>query len=233
MTERLPIFPLGAVLFPGLVLPLHIFEDRYRALVSDLQEIPEGAPRRFGVVTIELGHEVARGTGDPVMGGAQRLAPVGCVADLHQIDPQPDGRFNVIAVGRERFLLGELDTSGPYLVADVTVLPDRPIGTAQEAAGLAATRVTALLHRYVDGLRGHGAQVTGSTDLPDDPIELSYLVAASLMLDRRDKLRLLACDNALTRLRLEYDILVREIKLLDVLPTVPATELLEGEIGPN
>ena len=59
MTARLPVFPLATVLFPGLVLPLHIFEERYRALVRHLVGLPEGAPREFGVVAIQAGWEVA------------------------------------------------------------------------------------------------------------------------------------------------------------------------------
>ncbi|MGY1452913.1 LON peptidase substrate-binding domain-containing protein [Streptomyces sp. SS8] len=99
-TTRLPIFPLNTVLFPGLVLPLNVFEQRYRALMRDLLEIPEDAPRRFGVVAIRDGREVAPtsvGMPDPAAraaaGPAAGFGPdpmrafhtVGCVADATSI----------------------------------------------------------------------------------------------------------------------------------------------------
>src|SRR5207248_5108048 len=90
VTVRLPLFPLGSVLFPGLVLPLNIFEARYRALARDLLAIPEDEPRQFGVVAIRDGSEVApSGPGAADAGPASGFGPdlstalhrVGCVAD--------------------------------------------------------------------------------------------------------------------------------------------------------
>ncbi|MTE18618.1 ATP-dependent protease [Streptomyces sp. TRM43335] len=103
---RLPIFPLNTVLFPGLVLPLNVFEQRYRALVRDLLEIPEDAPRRFGVVAIRDGREVApTALGMPDPTGPSEAGPtagfgpdpmrafhtVGCVADASSIRERSDG----------------------------------------------------------------------------------------------------------------------------------------------
>jgi Lon protease-like protein len=100
VTTALPLFPLNSVLFPGLVLPLNIFEQRYRALMRDLLEIPEDTPRRFGVVAIRDGRETARtstglpetappGGADPTAGfGPDPMASfytVGCVADASTI----------------------------------------------------------------------------------------------------------------------------------------------------
>lgn len=106
MTTALPLFPLNSVLFPGLVLPLNIFEQRYRALMRDLLALPEDAPRRFGVVAIRDGREVApTGAGlpeaappagaDPTAGfGSDPIKSfytVGCVADASTIRPRPGG----------------------------------------------------------------------------------------------------------------------------------------------
>lgn len=106
MTTALPLFPLNSVLFPGLVLPLNIFEQRYRALMRDLLEIPEDGPRRFGVVAIRDGREVApTGAGlpesaqppgaDPTAGfGADPMKSfysVGCVADASTIRARSGG----------------------------------------------------------------------------------------------------------------------------------------------
>ena len=78
MSETLPLFPLGTVLFPGLLLPLHIFEDRYRQLVRDLADGPE--PRRFGVIAIRHGRETG-------VDGIQALYEIGCTAILRQVKP--------------------------------------------------------------------------------------------------------------------------------------------------
>src|SRR2546423_12156315 len=87
--RELPLFPLGTVLFPGVPLPLHIFEERYRLLVRDLMALPEGASRRFGVVAIREGREVGAD-------GVRALYPVGCTAELRDVEEDDDGRFDLL-----------------------------------------------------------------------------------------------------------------------------------------
>src|SRR5829696_7074366 len=102
--EILPVFPLGTVLFPGLVLPLHIFEERYRALVRELVASPEAGPHEFGVVTLRRGAEAPAVDDDddplPVSPPphADDLYPVGCTAELRQVTELPDGRFDIMTV---------------------------------------------------------------------------------------------------------------------------------------
>lgn len=221
MTERLPLFPLGSVLFPGLVLPLHIFEERYRRLVRDLLELPEGQ-RRFGVVAITQGHEV----------GAQALketAGVGCVAEVRQVEPYDDGRYDIVTNGTTRFRLESIDDTGPYLQAEVAPLPD------EEGAGAAAyvPGVTKLFQRYCELLQSLGASVQGPDELPDEPVHLSYLVAAAVILDRRERQRLLEATDGATRLHEELSMLRREISLLRNFPALPASELLTTEFSNN
>ena len=114
------------MLFPGLVLPLHIFEERYRHLVRDLVGQPEGAPREFGVVAIRSGWEVAPGAGRATPGGGEvTLHEVGCTAELRQVTELDDGGFDIVTVGRRRFRIAEVDReSAPYLTADVEWLPE-------------------------------------------------------------------------------------------------------------
>ncbi len=220
MTERLALFPLGTVLFPGLALPLHLFEDRYRLLVRDLLERPE--PRRFGVVGIELGHEV----GD---GAAHRLAAIGCVAELREVTPHPDGRFDIVTTGTGRFRLKRLDRSRPYLQGEVEFLPDAP---GLDPAPV-ARRVRWLFRRYRDRLVDAGAGVVDDIDLPDDPVRLSYLVAAAVVLDGHEKQRLLECEDAAHRLAAERDLLARENRILELLPMIPAGQFLDGSFNAN
>lgn len=220
MAEQLPIFPLGTVLFPGLLLPLHIFEERYRRLVRDLLELPE--PRCFGVVGIELGHEVGAGA-------ARRLAPVGCAAEVRAVTPHEDGRYDLVTVGGRRFDVIELDHGLPYLRASVEFRPDEE-GQDAERAG---ARVRRLFHAYRQALTGAGAEPVASIELPTDPIQLSYLVAAATVLDRNEKQQLLEAEDATVRLLLEEQLLRRETKLLEALPTVPASPFIDGGVNPN
>ncbi|MEX5719936.1 LON peptidase substrate-binding domain-containing protein [Geodermatophilus maliterrae] len=130
MGDLIPLFPLGSPLFPGIVLPLHVFEPRYRALVRDLQALPEGSGRRFfGVVAIRQGWEVER------VAPAEALYDVGCSAVVQAVRPQPDGGFGVVTVGGDRFRLLEVvvGEDPPYLQAEVEWLSEEE--AAEEAAG--------------------------------------------------------------------------------------------------
>ena len=105
MSETLPLFPLGTVLYPGLLLPLNIFEERYRELVRDLLDGPE--PRRFGVIAIRKGRETG-------VDGISALYQIGCTATLREVAEQEDGRYLLVTVGTQRFRLASLDHSRPY-----------------------------------------------------------------------------------------------------------------------
>ncbi|MEU2610840.1 LON peptidase substrate-binding domain-containing protein [Micromonospora sp. NPDC007271] len=229
MTARLPVFPLGTVLFPGLVLPLHIFEERYRALVRHLVGLPEGAPREFGVVAIRAGWEVALGAGRA--GGDVTLHEVGCTAELRQVTELADGGFDIVTVGRRRFRIAEVDEgTTPYLTAEVEWLPE-PAGT-DEVAGLLAARVISVFRQYLSLIRPDPQEI--SEQLPEDPTVLSHLVAATAALTVGDRQRLLAIDDTAARLRAELRLLHRETSLLRHVRAVPVPlSELAGPPAPN
>lgn len=223
VSPRLPVFPLGTVLFPGLVLPLHIFEDRYRELIRHLVDLPEGVPREFGVVAIQRGWEVlpaARpGNRPPSVAGAVTLHEVGCTAELRQVTELPDGRFDIVSVGRRRFRITHVDEqSTPYLTAEVEWLPE-PTGQ-EEIADLLAPRVLAVFRQYLGLMRSDPADI--GEQLPDDPTVLSHLVAATAALTVADRQLLLAAPDTATRLRTELRLLSREAALLRQVRAVPA-----------
>ncbi|MEV4482274.1 LON peptidase substrate-binding domain-containing protein [Micromonospora coxensis] len=219
MTARLPVFPLTTVLFPGLVLPLHIFEERYRTLIRDLVGRPEGAPREFGVVAIRTGWEVAPAPGRAVPGGGEvTLHEVGCTAELRQVTELDDGGFDIVTVGRRRFRIADVDrASAPYLTAEVQWLPE-PTGT-DEVTELLAARVISVFRQYLALVRPDEQEV--SEQLPEDPTVLSHLVAATAALTVADRQRLLAVDDTATRLRAELRLLNREAALLRQVRAVP------------
>jgi uncharacterized protein len=130
MGELIPLFPLGTPLFPGTVLPLQIFEPRYRRLMRDLLNLPEAGDRRFfGVVAIRQGWEVER------VAPAEALYDVGCTARVQAVRPQADGGFRIVTVGGERFRLLDVVVAEdpPYLQGEVEWLADEE--AAEEAAG--------------------------------------------------------------------------------------------------
>ena len=214
MSETLPLFPLGTVLFPGLLLPLHIFEDRYRQLVRDLMDGPE--PRQFGVIAIRHGRETG-------VDGIQALHETGCTATLRQVKPLGDGRYDMVTVGARRFRLAGLDDSGPYLRGRVELLTEE---TGEPAAAAKAVQVVRELFRaYLSALAERGVTQISVPELPDDPVTLSYLVGASMIIDLSDRQGLLAEPDALRRLAAERALLARELTMLRALTATPAPDL--------
>jgi Lon protease-like protein len=224
---------LGSVLFPGLVLPLHIFEERYRELVRDLVALPDDAPREFGVVAIRRGWEVQPDGPDDVVAAtatAVTLHEVGCTAELRQVTERPDGRFDIVTVGRRRFRIANVDAdAAPYLTADVDWLPE---AAGDPAADVLAPQVLALFRRYLGLLRSDLREV--GEQLPDDPTVLSHLVAATAALTVADRQRLLAAEDTATRLRAELRQLRREAALLRRVRAVPVPlSELAVAVSPN
>ncbi|MEV7598720.1 LON peptidase substrate-binding domain-containing protein [Kitasatospora sp. NPDC089797] len=243
MTERLPLFPLNTVLYPGLVLPLNVFEERYRRLVADLLEQPEDEPRRFGVLAIKDGRDVApvrpaeegpagpldglgTVTGDPL----EALHHIGCVADVSSAQLQPDGRYELLVTGTTRFRLRSADVSGPYLTGETEAIEEQP----GEGSGALAAEVERAFRVYQKRLAGaREASTHGRQQLPDDPQVLSYLVAAASVFETPVKQQLLACPDTAQRLRAELDLLRRESAVLSWLPSLPAVDLTRQSFSPN
>ncbi|MER5743736.1 LON peptidase substrate-binding domain-containing protein [Streptomyces sp. NPDC059913] len=237
-TARLPLFPLNAVLFPGLVLPLNVFEERYRAMMRELLKTDEDEPRRFAVVAIRDGHETARtGTGmpDALNGPAERgpaegfgadpartFHEIGCIADAAKIRERPDGTFEVLATGTTRIRLLSVETGGPFLTAEVEELAEE----SGEEAGALAEGVLRAFRTYQKRLAGASERsLTTGAELPDDPAVVSYLVAAAAVLGVPAKQRLLQAPDTASRLREELTLLRTETAVIRHLPSLPAVDL--------
>jgi hypothetical protein len=206
-------------------LPLHIFEERYRLLVAQLRAQPE--PRRFGVIAIRRGREVgARGV-------AAALHEVGCVADVREITPHPDGRFDLATVGTERFRLLRADDSLPYLRGEVEPVKDEAPSDAGEAEAFAVSRVQAGFRAYLNALADRGGGVISVADLPDEPVLLSYVVGAAMIIDLPERQSLLAAPTALDRLRLERSLLVRETAMFRATTSRPAPDYEYKQFSQN
>jgi len=220
MPTTLPLFPLGSVLFPGVVMPLRVFEPRFRQLVEDLEALPEGTDRRFGVVAIRDGREVGEGN-------VHSLYEYGCTAQISAADAADDGSYALVTTGVERFRVLSADlTTGPYPTAEVEMLTDVP-GEDADALRTPATAQFLGYQRALSGLRG--VRLGPLPQLPDDATVLSYLIAATMIIDVREKHSLLAAADAATRLRREQALLRRETLLIQELRSLPAVDLLKRD----
>jgi Lon protease-like protein len=222
--EQLPIFPLNTVVFPGVTVPLHVFEDRYRALVHHLLSIPDKSMRLFGIVAIREGYEVGQH-------GTQSVHRVGCVVQMTSVEPYEDGRFDIEVVGRQRMQVGSIDTSGAYLVGDVETMTERtPKGsdTAREAA-----RTLGAFEEYrrrLSDMRG-GEVLDGA--MPRDPEYLSYSLAATCLLTLQERQGLLEAETSLERLVMLRHALHEEMRAMRAIPSLPATEVARTSWSPN
>jgi Lon protease-like protein len=194
----LPLFPLGGPLMPGMRLPLHVFEDRYVALLRHLID-SEGEELGFGVVAIRHGYEVGDRTNE--------LYAVGCLAVLDRVVQVNPALFLVLTHGTRRFRLDAVDevAGTPWTTAEVTWLEDLP-GHEDQIPDLAAA-VRELVHF-------HGVTVGHEVAYPpDDPALLAYWAAESLALGRDDRQRLLEVSETSARLALVRRMAQRESAL--------------------
>jgi hypothetical protein len=149
---ELPLFPLHTVLCPGIALPLHIFADRYRALVRDCVE--GAAP--FGIVLIRDGREVG--------GGSISFSAIGTLAEIREARRYPDGRYDLLVVGTKRFAITDVTTDRqPYLVAEATVIDDE-IGDEEAARRLANTATRRFVH-YLELLQPREGETADEIDV--------------------------------------------------------------------
>jgi Lon protease-like protein len=150
---EIPLFPLHTVLCPGIVLPLHVFEERYRALTRHC--LDTGAP--FGVVLIRDGREVGAGR-------TLALAAVGALVEIREAGRYPDGRYDLLAAATGRFAIDAVDPARePYLVADVTPLEDE-VGDEARAERLAAAAIRRFV-RYLELMRARDGETSEVLDI--------------------------------------------------------------------
>lgn len=229
LPRRLPLFPLGSVVFPGASLPLHIFEERYRVLVRRLLAAP-AEERLFGTFAIREGYEVGSH-------GVHSVHRTGCLLQLTEAVELEDGRFDVLAVGRGRIHLEGIESAAsPYLVGAVQLLPDPEprLGSPEHTAELEAARAASeRFEEYRVALTAlRGASVLEG-ELPEDPRWFSYALAATCLLTLRERQTLLEADTTLARLQLLAHGLRGELRAMQVVPSLPATEVARTRWSPN
>lgn len=238
---EIPLFPLHTVLCPGIVLPLHVFEERYRAMTRRC--LDTGEP--FGVVLIRDGREVGTAM-------TATLAGVGAFAEIRQAGRYADGRFDLLAAATGRFAIESVDAqTEPYLLAEVTPLDDE-VGDEPRAERLAAAAIRRFV-RYLDLMRAREGETTEVLDIrvevereddvdrptgrpkmegletdaegqtpepapdlkiPDDPTVLSYLLSGIVQVELPRRQALLEAETTVERLETLVSLLERELLLL-------------------
>jgi Lon protease-like protein len=217
-TMEMPLFPLkNVVLFPGMVLPLHIFELRYREMINRC--IDERIP--FGVVLIAEGQEV---------GKAAKPFMVGTAARIMRYERQDDGCINITTVGTQRIRILELDHSRSYLSASVASYPIVNGGT--KIAADIAQRVRPLVLEYVDLLSTACNTNLRLDRLPEDPLTLAFLIAIAMQIKAEDKQKLLELMGVPEILSAESRMISREMKLMQFMVSTQK-DVLDMNSGPT
>jgi uncharacterized protein len=214
--SELPLFPLDTVLFPGMVLPLHIFEERYKQMISCCV----AGERPFGVVLIEQGQET---------GGDAVPCEVGTTAVIAAVSRLDDGRMNIVTIGSERFRLREVRHGLPYLVGSAEPWP--LTGSDAALAWESVAPVQARFARYLKSLsqaQGHEIKIE---EVPGEPRALALLIAIALQVPMSQKQQLLLQPTVGEMLGAERVLLLREQMLLDYIVRTQSQQWEGGHSG--
>jgi Lon protease-like protein len=197
---ELPLFPLDVVLFPGVVLPLHIFEPRYRQMIADCRQ----QQKPFGVV-------LARPESKPLL---EEPHAVGTMAEIREMDQLEDGRYILMAVGIRRFRILSQHREKPYLSGLVELYKDKvePV----EDLDFQFKQAYDLFGTYIEMLMKAANEQVGDMleHLPDYPEEISHFIAYFLDVPNEQKQHFLELTSTLQRLKEEIVILRREVPFM-------------------
>lgn len=204
--KDVPLFPLDTVLFPQMILPLHIFEPRYREMISEC--LKNNTP--FGVVLLKQGPSVIE-TGLPDAPGEPIPHDFGTLAKITEVVKLEDGRMLITTVGTERFRLLTYHREKPYMTGDIEIFPDSPAG--ENADGL-VSEVSHAFEAYLKILMELAGKQIEGLEIPTDSVVLSYVVPNWLQIGNADKQKLLESTSTSTRLGEELNLLQRETEFL-------------------
>ncbi|HYH85733.1 MAG TPA: LON peptidase substrate-binding domain-containing protein [Pyrinomonadaceae bacterium] len=195
----LPLFPLPLVLFPGVPLPLHIFEERYRRLLADVRV----SNNLFGLSYFDPSASI---------GDRPEVGHVGCATEVVEAQPLPDGRSNILTVGLVRYRVTEYaESDEPYLVARVEFFEDEEGDPS--LLRKRSDEVTEMFMRIVRAMKAINDERGSLPELPQgDPERLSFLVAAVVEMEAGDKQQLLETRSTAERLRRVYNLLAQAVE---------------------
>ncbi len=239
-TQSLALFPLNVTVVPGLILPLHVFETRYRRMVADLLMRPDPDTREFGIIAVREGR-------DPVTEGLDALYSVGTSVILRETDANVDGTYDIVTTGSRRFRLHAVapgptwDNSAPLLMAEVEYLDEIDSGNCAPLVS-EALRSFRVYRGLLSGQFSEELEMSDSDDididlgdeqLPEDATVISYLITAAMVLGMEERQQLLAIPDTASRLRLACTLLHRENALISLFNALPAIDLSVGSGSVN
>lgn len=204
---ELPLFPLNMVLFPGMPVQLHIFEERYKQMINHCIE----SQSPFGIVLIDHGQQENGPLAHPYS--------VGTSANITQVQRLPHGRMNILAIGKDRFKINAINTTRPFLMSDVDYVPYEQ--ERKTALRRHFRRLSPLFTRYISTLKQSGQFTFDETQLPSEPLSHAYLSAFLLQTEPYEKQQLLELDTISELYESLIDIYRREIPLIDTLMSPP------------
>jgi len=218
--KRLRLFPLNMVLFPGVILNLHVFEPRYRQMISECLDTGEA----FGVVLIRDGDEA----------GDLEVMPydIGTTAEIADVTPLPAGRYYISTTGRRRFRILDVISREPFLMCNVEYLEEEiaDIDAVEELSSEVRDEFREYLRLLVEF-----SGTTAEIDLPSDPADASYLIGDALQVADSMKQKLLETSDTHQRLKVELGFLRRLLpqlrSLLERKAAEPAPAEREGAPG--
>jgi Lon protease-like protein len=200
---ELPLFPLNTVLFPGMPLPLRIFEERYKRMISFCLE----KNRPFGVVLIRHGREALGPLAEPY--------EIGCTARIVEVQPLAEGQMNIITLGENRFRIVSTTSQDDYLVGRVELFPLEEATQARMTS--LAQRLLPLVKQYMQILSEASETDLEPDKLPADPVVLAYLAAVLVQIPPEEKQALLAEQRAIDLLGNMEKIYRREVFMLQAI----------------
>lgn len=200
--NQLPIFPLPLVLLPNEMLPLHIFEPRYRQMLSDIQL----GNSLFGVSFFDANET---NLDKPAIGS------IGCVAELREAQTLEDGRSNILTVGVIRYEIESyVDADEPYLIANVSFFED--FVEDEKILQSLSDKVFALFRRIAEAAHELSGQRGNLPDIKQaKPQMLSFLVAVAFNLPNEVKLKILQTRSTIERLKQMEDILQQAVEQIE------------------
>jgi Lon protease-like protein len=207
-SKNIPLFPLNTVLFPGMMLPLHIFEERYKTMIKECL----GDNHIFGVVLAKNRQAVAPNVSNIFF---DDIYTVGTTAHITAIEQLDDGRMNLITVGQERFIIKNIKPGlHDYLVGEVDPLPLQHKNTPQSVNKLASTVLKPMVEQYIQNLADASGENFPGANLPDDAESLAYLAGTAVQGPLAEKQKLLAINSLEQLVSETVGVLDKENKIL-------------------
>lgn len=205
---NIPLFPLNVVLFPGMMLPLHIFEDRYKAMIKDCL----ATNQIFGVVLAKSKIAQAPNVGDLYL---DDLHNIGTTAKITAVEQLKNDRMNLITVGQERFLIKSIRPSeDDFLIGQVDPYPMQTSAPEPEAFDGMVRKLRTMVQEYIDYLADASGEDLSNATLPTEPAALAYLAATAVQGPLTDKQKLLTANSLGLLVAKTVSVLDRENKII-------------------